>query len=64
MIYYGYYDQVMDSHLHPFDLDAPGSGGIVQIGLRKIKKRSTVDTYISTLSTFMPHAVVASSRTT
>ena len=61
---YYYYWFKNSSHLHPFDFDAPRSGGIIQIGLKVTKKGGTKWTYISTLSTLMPQAVVASSKTT
>ena len=61
---WNYYWFKNSSHLHPFDFDAPRSGGIIQIGLKVTKKGGTKWTYISTLSTLMPQAVVASSKTT
>ena len=64
LIWNYYYWFKNSSHLHPFDFDAPRSGGIIQIGLKVTKKGGTKWTYISTLSTLMPQAVVASSKTT
>ena len=68
-----------DSHLDSFDLNAPRCGGLIQVGLyffikatwhdRK-REKHTINyslvytwTYISTLSTLIPQAVVASSST-